>query len=420
MMNRHKSSIATHVAVVAVALGACSDISSVATSTATPDPVRKPAAEQRHEAGAVYLQTNSAKVNRVVVFHRAADGTLRRGHAFRTGGRGTGMPRLGSQNSVLLSRDRKWLFVANAGSSEISVFAVRDADRAGQRDGEDDARRGDCDDDRDGVLSLVDKVPSGGQMPLSLTLREHLLYVVNAGGEVPGGSDDNITAFTLHSDGRLAHFSGSTRSLSAPNTMPAEIAFSPDGGTLVVTERATDRIDTYRVDHNGLASGPTVHASSGVGPFGFAFRHDGVFVVTESFNGAVGQAAASSYLLSGGSSVGLITGTLRDTQSDVCWALFSANERYAYITNNGSGTISSYRVAPNGSISLLAAVAAVTGSPGGFGARDEALSDDGRYLYAIDVGTQRVNAFAVNADGGLTKLGEFGELPPTLAGLAAR
>lgn len=409
------------VGAAALVIAACSDNARITRPEQPSDLARAVSADRRHDdAGAVYVQTNSAGENHVVVFRRAADGTLQRGTTYRTGGRGTGVPRLGSQNSVLLSPDDHWLFVVNAGSNEISVFAVGDAERRELRERDDDDPRGDRDKDRGGDLTLVDKVPSGGQMPLSVTLSGRLLYVVNAGGEVPGGSDDNITAFTLSREGRLSRLAGSTRPLSAPNTKPAEIAFSPDGGTLVVTERATDKIDTYRVGPNGLATGPTVHPSSGVGPFGFAFRHDGVFVVTESFNGIPGQAAASSYALTGGSALALITGTLHDTQSDVCWTVITRDERYAYITNNGSGTISSYRIAPNGRLRLLAAVAAVTGTPGGFGTRDEDLSDDGHYLYAIDVGTHRVNAFAVNADGSLTKLGEAGGLPPTLAGLAAR
>ena len=47
--------------------------------------------------------------------------------------------------------------------------------------------------------------------------------------------------------------------------------------------------------------------------------------------------------------------------------MITNNQHYAYVTNNGSGTISSYRVAPDGSIALLQPVAATTGAPGGSG-----------------------------------------------------
>lgn len=399
--------VAAICAFATLTLGACADSSSVTEPKLQTIAESDKRGADRDGDGAVYLQTNAARENMVVAFVREDDGELRRNGNYRTGGSGTGVPRLGSQNSVLLSPDGHRLFVVNAGSNEISVFAVGGHRKNGKRAA------------KPARLTLIQKISSGGQMPLSLTLHGHLLYVVNAGGEVGGGTD-NITAFRLNDDGELAPLSNSTRALSASNTKPAEVEFSPDGRALVVTERATDKIDTYAVGADGRATGPVVHPSSGAGPFGFAFRHDGVFVVTESFNGAPGLAAASSYALLGTTGLTLISGTVRDSQSDVCWTVITADERYAYITNNGSGTISSYRIEANGGITLLEAVAGVTGSPGGFGTRDAHLSRDSRFLYAIDVGTRRVNAFAVTPNGGLTKIAEYGDFPATLAGLAAR
>src|SRR5262249_60364658 len=116
--------------------------------------------------------------NNVLVFQRDENGGLASAGSVATGGAGTGTQAgLPSQGSVLLSRDGRWLFVCNAGSSEISVLGV--------------SRQG---------LTVTDKVASGGQMPLSLALRHNLLYVLNAGGLV--GDKDNITAFTF-ADGKL-------------------------------------------------------------------------------------------------------------------------------------------------------------------------------------------------------------------------
>ncbi len=217
-------------------------------------------------SGAVYVQTNDASRNEIVAYRRAPNGPLDLIGTFATGGKGTGMPRLGSQGSVILSDDNRWLLVTNVGSDEISVFSVSD-----------------------GRLRLTDKVRSHGDMPFSLALRGNLLYVLNAGGA------GNITAFTLNNSGRLSHLSHSTRPLSGSVSgsstapAPAQVSFSPDGGTLVVTEKATSIIDTYTVGSDGLASGPTVHNSNGETPFGFAFRSDGIFVVTEAHNAAPGR-----------------------------------------------------------------------------------------------------------------------------------
>lgn len=381
----------------ALALGACQDSSNVTAPDQSPDLNR--AQPPQNPTGAVYVQTNGADKNEVVAYRRVAGGKLELLGTFATGGKGTGVPRLGSQGSVILSHDGRWLLVTNVGSDELSVFAV-----AGSG------------------LSLVHRVGSGGDMPFSLALHGHLLYVLNAGGS------GNITAFTLGSNGHLKPLAHSTRHLSGSVTgsttapAPAQVAFSPDGGTLVVTEKATSLIDTYIIGSNGLATGPTVHHSSGETPFGFAFRSDGIFVVTEAHNAATGEASASSYSLAGGFRV--VSGSVPDTQTDVCWTVITSDGKYAYITNFGSGTLSSYRIAGHGEITLLKAVAGRTAHAQG--PRDQGFSRDGRYLYTIDVGfanaaSRAVNAFRVGSDGSLTKVGVF-PLPaayPAVAGLAA-
>jgi DNA-binding beta-propeller fold protein YncE len=178
------------------------------------------------EGGAIYTMDNAATGNNVLVFQRDEKGALTSAGSFATGGTGTGtQPGLPSQGPVLLSRDGRWLFVCNAGSDEVSVFAV-------SRDG----------------LTLTDKVPSGGQMPLSLALRHNLLYVLNAGGLA--GDKDNITAFVF-ANGGLVPLPDSTRSLSGDNTGPAQVSFTREGDALVVPERDTSLIDTFVVGRMG-------------------------------------------------------------------------------------------------------------------------------------------------------------------------
>ena len=87
--------------------------------------------------GAVFVGTNhnntkdpSEPPNQVVMYRRASDGTLSLLGYFNTGGQGSGPSirfagdGLGSAHSVQLSRDKRWLFVTNAGSDNISVFRV--------------------------------------------------------------------------------------------------------------------------------------------------------------------------------------------------------------------------------------------------------------------------------------------------------
>ncbi len=383
---------------VAALLVACSaDNKVTAPSAAIPGPSLS---RESNPTGSVYVQTNDGINNQLIVFKRAANGKLSSQKKFDTAGRGTGTPRLGSQGSVLLSDDGEYVYVTNGGSDNVSVFATNASG-----------------------ASLVQTISSGGSAPYSITRHGSFVYVLNEGG-MSSGPASNISGFTAGSDGRLTPLAGSTRPLSTAYAAPAQVSFSPDGSTLVVTEKATDKIDTFLVGANGLASAaPSVNASNGQTPFGFAFRDNNVFVVTEAHGGTAGLASASSYSLDGGFHT-LLPRSVRDFETDVCWTVIAGGGRYAYITNFGSGTLSSYTISASGSLTLLEQVAGRTAAAQG--PRDQDLDDSGRYLYVLDVGfanaaTRAVNAFSVGDDGKLTKIGSW-SLPgdfPNVAGLAA-
>ena len=102
----------------------------------------------------------------------------------------------------------------------------------------------------------------------------------------------------------------------------------------------------------------------------------------------------------------------RDHQIDTCWLV--NNGRYAYGANYTSGTISSFKVGRDGSLSLLDSVAGKTDHPGniqGSTPLDMGVSPNGRYLYVVLPGSGAVGGWQINRDGSLTKLGEFGGLP---------
>src|SRR5207302_10339808 len=104
----------------------------------------------------------------------------------------------------------------------------------------------------------------------------------------------NTTGFTIGRHG-LSMIDGSTLPLSGAMVGPAQVQFSPSGRLLVVTEKMTNKIDTYTVNHDGTATGPTVQNSAGVEPFGFAFDRRGQLIVSEAFGGMPNASAASSY-----------------------------------------------------------------------------------------------------------------------------
>jgi hypothetical protein len=225
----------------------------------------------------------------VLALERRFDGKLAPLGQFATGGRGTGKPHLPSQSSIVLSDDGRQLLVVNAGSDELSLFAVHN----------------------DG-LRLSDRVASGGATPTSVAVSGNLVYVLNNG-------TPNIAGFQID-DGQLVELDGSARPLSAGDADPAQVSFSRDSRTLVVTERGTDSISTYAIDEHGYATGPTTIKSSGKTPYGFGFTADGAMIVTEAFGGAVGAAAASSYSITDPGKLAPVSGSVGDTRSEVCWA----------------------------------------------------------------------------------------------------
>src|SRR6201990_2131517 len=155
-------------------------------------------------SSAVYVQTNDATGNEVIAFSRTGNGALAPMGRYSTGGRGTGSAHPGSAGSVGLSDDGGWLLVVNAGSDELSLFAV-------QPDG----------------LRLADRAGSGGSKPTSVAVSGALVYVLNNG--TPG-----ISGFHL-ADGKLTAIPESTRKLSTADADPAQVSFTTDGRVLIVT-----------------------------------------------------------------------------------------------------------------------------------------------------------------------------------------
>jgi 6-phosphogluconolactonase (cycloisomerase 2 family) len=141
-------------------------------------------------------------------------------------------------------------------------------------------------------------------------------------------------------------------------------------------------------------------------------------IVSEAFGGTTGAAAASSYAVSGAGELTMVSGSVGDTRSEVCWVALTKDDRFAYVTNFGDGTVSSYEITADRSLRLRDPVAA-SARQGEKGIRDEAISSDGRYLYAIHADAQKLFGWAVGQGGQLTQVGEFGGVPGTVAGLAA-
>jgi 6-phosphogluconolactonase (cycloisomerase 2 family) len=348
-------------------------------------------------AGGVYVLTNQV-VNEVAAFRRTAKGMLTLAGTFPTGGAGDPVPQgmdpatdpLASQGALIMSPGNRFLFAVNAGSNQISVLKIKKNE-----------------------LAMVDIVDSGGIRPISLAYHDGLLYVLNEGGT------PNITGFTVAGNGTLTPLPGSTQPLiGGAAADPAQISFSSEGSLLVVTEKAGNRIDTYVIDDDGLPSAPIDNASNGMTPFGFAFSNSGTLVVSEAFGGTPNASAASSYDAPDSGILSVVSGSVANSQTASCWVVIPNNGKFAFVSNTGSGTISSYRINSNGTLTLLESVAADTEM--GSSPIDMTLSNNGRILFVHAAGSQSVVAFKVKPNGTLTMVDTEGGLPLGAQGIAAK
>ena len=346
---------------------------------------------QAQAPGALYIESNSPSANTILKFDRNSDGSLAPSGEFATGGKGTGTG-LGNQGGLLLTKGDRFLLAINSGSNDVSVLAVGE-----------------------NGLRLVDRKPSGGLRPISITEDHGLVYVLNNGGAASG--IDNISGFRISSRGYLTPIPGSTQTLSAPSVGPAQIHFNEEGNSLIVTEKNTNTIDVYRVNDYGVAGNRISYPSNGATPFGFALGKRGQVFVTDAAGGAPNASAVSGYELSE-SGLKAIGGASATNRTSACWAAVTHDGRFVYSANTGDNTISAFSIAHDGTLSLLndnGSAAPADGAPA-----DLAFSDGDRFLYVVNGAAHSINAYAVHQDGSLSPAGGISGLPAGSTGLAAR
>ena len=342
-----------------------------------------PASAHPHGRGAVYLLTNDSSHNAVTIFARGTDGRLSQTGTVGTGGRGGSqvgavVDPLASQAGLNYDANHRLLYAVNAGSGTLSVLAV---------DGSN--------------VRLRQTVNTRGYFPSSVAVAGNLVYVLDAGGS------GAITGFWVIGK-RLYPIPGSTRSLGLANdpvpaflASPSQIAISPDRQHLIVATKSAGTLVSFNLDRVGRPSlTPTVTASAAGVPFGLTFDKSGRLQV------AAASGSAATYRIERSGALTLVSGPVANGQTATCWSVRIGD--YLYTANAGSNTITGYRIAADGSLSLLDASGAIAHTDAG--PVDLAASPDGKFIYEQASGAGAIDEFAVNADGTLTSIG-------TVAGL---
>lgn len=327
-----------------------------------------------HADSAVFVQSDNAAGNTVTAYDRAPNGTLTAQATYPTGGlggqlAGSAVDFTASEGSLAYDAEHGLLFAVNAGSNTVSVFAVHGTH-----------------------LELRQVIGSGGTFPVSIAVRDNLVYVLNAlgGGSVQGFFVGFDRLFTLPGDNRPLGLSP-TATPQFVNT-PGEVGFSPSGRQLVVTTKANGNdIDVFGVDRfGGLSATPVVNSEPARVPFGFTFDPAGNLQVAEA---GAPQAVETFSLAPNGTVTSL--GAVLTGQPATCW--ITGYGPYLYASNAGGPSISTLSIAP--SLTLLATTTTDAGTV------DATVSPDGRDLYVQTGKSGIVDEFSIGAGGALTPIG---------------
>jgi 6-phosphogluconolactonase (cycloisomerase 2 family) len=391
--------------------------------------------------GHLYMQTNEIQ-NRIIHYHRSASGALTEAERVATGGAGSGVfkPISGQESapnafegagSVILSKDRRFLFATNGGDNSVSSFAVGE----------------------DGRLTLVDRKATGNPVEgksgtaksLAFAASKGILYVLHSFGP------DHLRLMSVDGAGKLTarkeHYTVNTREKT--DRVPTMAVLSPDGKFLVVGTTFDLPIahvgtypdgspilwvpqadHTYRViasnapDPDGLVVFPVredgalgtgcFHDAKAGSPFYIAFlnRRPDTFIIGY----AVGDGCAMVTIDGAGKlNVGPLVkiDTSAGLPSELCWLGVSPDDRFVFATNFGYSYVSSYRI--NGKGLEIAKDPACPKVPGDGTARglnttvtsgpaDNWVSPDGAFLYQIYGNAAKLIGYATQPDGSLKEV----------------
>src|SRR5215471_9256810 len=388
--------------------------------------------------GHLYMQTNEVK-NAIVHFRRSEDGKITEVERVLTGGTGSGTfkPISGQESapnafegagSVILTKDRRFLFATNGGDNSVSSFSV----------------------DEDGGLTLIDckstgnpvEGRSGTAKSVAYCPADNILYVLHSFGP------DHVRLVSVDREGKLTLRSErytvnthdkpnrvSTMVVISPNekflfvgtTFDEPASTNPDGSPILWVRRPggslrsiasnapdPDGLVVFPIESGGALGTPRFHDSKGGSPFYIAFLNNkpDTFVLGE----AVGDGCVMGTIDDDGQiSTGEVVkfDTSAGQPSELCWLGISPDDRFLYATNFGYSNVSSYRI--NGKGLEIAKDPACPKVPGdgtfralcgdvSSGPSDNWVSPDGAYFYQIYGNASKLVGYATRPDGSLEEI----------------
>ena len=252
--------------------------------------------------------------------------------------------------SLAMHPSGKYLYAANTGESDISVFTISASG------------------------SLTEgKRTTAGTAPTLLAMDSagSFLYVGNSGSY-------NISVFSIGSDGTLT-------AVGSPfpiGMIPINMKVSPSGNVLYVTGAGTGGIDppgiiqAFSLNQGVATPLSTSPYFTGNGPYGLQISSSGsVLYTANKLDNSI-----SEFTINSDGSLAIISGSpIGETYAGPVSLLIDKSGTYLYVANQSSspGNLAAYTIASDGSLTLLST------SPFGTGPNPSVIADDpgGKYLF---------------------------------------
>jgi 6-phosphogluconolactonase (cycloisomerase 2 family) len=156
------------------------------------------------------------------------------------------------------------------------------------------------------------------------------------------------------------------------------------------------------------------------GVFATTFTPSGQLIVSEDQPDGTDVSSISSYTINSNGTITAINQSLRTFGDGNCWNAITPNGKFVYADNSATSTIAGFSVGSNGALTPIGSTIVAT-YPAGTTNLDIAVSGDGKFLYTLNSGTGSVGIYSINSNGTLSNPGDIEGLPKTVGfnGIAA-
>lgn len=278
----------------------------------------------------------NSQTNKVTAFRVGTNGTLLPGES--TSGNPNPVTVGTTPRALAISKDSQFLYVANSGSDDVTVFKIGTA----------------------GVLTLVPQkegrskpVGAGASSPIALAMTPNgqFLYVATS-------TSSMVTVFQVDASGVLTLVPPAgpgTNPISSAGTGLTALGLSPNGQFLYVTNGTSNNVTMFRVESSGLLTlipptGSNPISTGGTTPNALAVGADGIHLYVANGGGSVSLfTIGSSGLLTLVPAVGASQNpVLTPTGSTPVALTLSPDGLFLYVVNRttsvSGGIVSAYTV----------------------------------------------------------------------------